>query len=63
MARDTGGSSMPLTGLRAISRYILLAGGFLIVLACALIVIEIVMRQVFSSSMGGVGRLSSLPRL
>ena len=49
MARDTEGSSMPLAGLRAVSRYILLAGGFLIVLACALIVIEIVMRQVFRS--------------
>ena len=49
---------MPLAGLRAISRYILLAGGFLIVLACALIVIEIVMRQVFRSSMGGVDELA-----
>ena len=49
---------MPLAGLRAVSRYILLAGGFLIVLACALIVIEIVMRQVFRSSMGGVDELA-----
>ena len=49
---------MPLTGLRAISRYILLAGGFLIVLACALIVIEIVMRQVFRNSLGGVDELA-----
>ncbi|MBD0413191.1 TRAP transporter small permease subunit [Oryzicola mucosus] len=49
---------MPLKGLRAISRYILLAGGFLIVIACALIVVEIVMRQVFRRSLGGVDELA-----
>ena len=37
---------------------VFVAGGFLIVLACALIVIEIVMRQAFRSSMGGVDELA-----
>lgn len=49
---------MPLKGLRAISRYILLAGGSLIVIAAGLIVVEIVMRQLFSRSLGGVDELA-----
>lgn len=49
---------MPLARLRAVSRWILLAGGFLIVVACALIVLEIVMRQVFRRSLGGVDELA-----
>jgi TRAP-type C4-dicarboxylate transport system permease small subunit len=49
---------MPLKMLRAVSRYMLIAGGLLIVLACALIVLEIAMRQVFNRSMGGVDELA-----
>lgn len=48
----------PLRGLRFVSRYILLAGGFLVVIATALIVVEIVMRQVFRHSLGGVDELA-----
>jgi TRAP-type C4-dicarboxylate transport system permease small subunit len=55
-ARST--PDVPLKGLRAVSRYILLAGGFLIVIATALIVVEIVMRQVFRHSLGGVDELA-----
>lgn len=55
-ARST--TDVPLKGLRAVSRYILLAGGFLIVMATALIVVEIVMRQVFRRSLGGVDELA-----
>lgn len=48
----------PLRGLRTASRYILLCGGFFIVVACGLIVAEIVMRQIFGSSLGGVDELA-----
>lgn len=57
-ARSSPAGLMPLKGLRAISRTILLAGGCLIVIAAGLIVIEIVMRQVFSHSLGGVDELA-----
>jgi TRAP-type C4-dicarboxylate transport system permease small subunit len=57
-ARDPGIRSVPLQKLRAISRYVLLAGGFMIVLAAALIVVEIVLRQVFRRSIGGVDELA-----
>lgn len=57
-ARSTPAGPVPLKGLRTISRYILLAGGFLIVMATALIVVEIVMRQVFRRSLGGVDELA-----
>lgn len=57
-ARSTPAGPLPLKGLRAVSRYILLAGGFLIVAATALIVVEIVMRQVFRRSLGGVDELA-----
>lgn len=57
-ARNAPTSSVPLRGLRAVSRFVLLAGGFLIVIAAGLIVIEIVMRQVFSHSLGGVDELA-----
>jgi TRAP-type mannitol/chloroaromatic compound transport system permease small subunit len=49
---------MPLKTLRAVSRTMLVAGGLLIVAACALIVLEIVMRQLFNRSMGGVDELA-----
>ncbi|MDF2689207.1 MAG: hypothetical protein K0Q80_2172 [Microvirga sp.] len=57
-AREPRTRAIPLRELRAISRYILLAGGFTIVAATALIVIEIVMRQVFRRSLGGVDELA-----
>jgi TRAP-type C4-dicarboxylate transport system permease small subunit len=57
-ARGMPAGPLPLKGLRAVSRYILLAGGFLIVAATALIVVEIVMRQVFRRSLGGVDELA-----
>jgi len=56
--RSTPAGPLPLGGLRAVSRYILLAGGFLIVAATALIVVEIVMRQAFRRSLGGVDELA-----
>jgi len=49
---------MPLKTLRAVSRTMLIAGGLLIVAACALIVLEIVMRQIFKRSLGGVDELA-----
>jgi TRAP-type C4-dicarboxylate transport system permease small subunit len=58
MARNTGDRAMSLTALRAVSRFILLAGGFMIVVACGLIVVEIVMRQIFRTSIGGVDELA-----
>ena len=57
-ARTTQAAPMPLKGLRAASRFLLLAGGFLIVGACGLIVLEIVMRQIFRMSLGGVDELA-----
>lgn len=56
--RSNPAQPMRLKGLRAVSRYILLAGGFLVVLATAMIVLEIVMRQVFNRSLGGVDELA-----
>jgi TRAP-type C4-dicarboxylate transport system permease small subunit len=48
----------PLKALRAASRFLLVAGGLLMVAATVLIVAEIAMRQVFHRSMGGVDELA-----
>jgi TRAP-type mannitol/chloroaromatic compound transport system permease small subunit len=57
-ARESHPGTTPLRGLRAVSRFILVAGGLLIVAAAVLIVAEIVMRQVFKTSLGGVDELA-----
>jgi TRAP-type C4-dicarboxylate transport system permease small subunit len=57
-ARQSQQAAIPLRRLRAVSRFILVAGGLLIVAAAALIVVEIVMRQVFKRSLGGVDELA-----
>ena len=47
-----------LKGLRAASRLLLLAGGLLMLASTVLIVLEIVLRQIFGRSIGGVDELA-----
>ncbi|MCB1468928.1 MAG: hypothetical protein KDK08_17720, partial [Rhizobiaceae bacterium] len=47
-----------LNGLRAASRLLLLAGGLLMLASTVLIVLEIVLRQIFGRSIGGVDELA-----
>lgn len=57
-AREPQTRPSPLRGLRAVSRFVLLAGGLLLVAATILIIVEIVMRQLFHRTLGGVDELA-----
>ena len=57
-ARPSPASDMPLRGLRAVSRWLLVAGGLVMVAVTALIVAEIVLRQLFNRSLGGVDEVA-----
>lgn len=53
-----GQGDMPIKGLRAVSRLLLVAAGLVMVAVTLLIVLEIVLRQVFGRSMGGVDEVA-----
>ena len=56
--RQPKAGEVPLRSLRAVSRFILLAGGMLMLVATLLIVVEIIMRQAFRLSLGGVDEVA-----
>lgn len=57
-ASVTRGESRLIHGVRSISTFMLVLGGLLILVAAGLIVVEVVARQVFRRSLGGVDELA-----